>query len=177
MICPEFFFESLQWRHTPGCNASETAFDSLDRFQFIDPFHESLVRYSVLYDELGLPVDREHNRVTAGAHLLQELAGVALEVAQRTNVFHNIEHGSVLCIKYALNLMLTPLSCRRSNEGSLHRSPPRFSPLRLVLLVFPMRLCVSPETAPQPIDFVGSAFASFSSFERRRQRARELGGE
>src|SRR5690242_11281775 len=77
----ELFFKSFQGGCASGFHIGQAAFDSSQRLQFVELVEELLVGGGVLGHKLGLSVNGQHNRTAAPAHPLEEVGGVALEVA------------------------------------------------------------------------------------------------
>lgn len=65
--------------------------NSGDRFGTLQSSQYLLITLGVLYHDLGLAIDRQHDRTSVLLHPLKELFGVSLELAQRVNVAQ-IEH-------------------------------------------------------------------------------------
>src|ERR1019366_2469574 len=106
MLRSKLFFEFPQGRDSPSFHIRQPAPYPFDRLQFIHPVQQFLIGSRILDHQFRLPVDSQDQRMAAASHLLQELARVPLEFAQRMNVITDIEHNSFRT-KSALNLMLS----------------------------------------------------------------------
>jgi hypothetical protein len=56
----------------------------------LDAFEKLLVGLRVLDDDLGLPVNRQDQWITGLLEAIEELRGVALEIAEGSNVVGNV---------------------------------------------------------------------------------------
>src|SRR2546426_10441141 len=64
------------------------------RIAGLHSFEELVVRFCVLDDDFGLPVNRRDQGMTGLLEALEELRGVALEIAEGSNVVRNVQHES-----------------------------------------------------------------------------------
>jgi hypothetical protein len=97
MLLAELFFKLRHRGYPSACDVGEAALDARDAFQFIQVVENLLVGSGILNYNFGLSVDGQNDGMTCIAHLLEEVAGVSLEITERMDVFADVEHHASPC--------------------------------------------------------------------------------
>jgi len=91
-----------RWLRSASLHASEPSLNPLDG---LHAFEENLVGFSILDDDLGLPVNRQDQGIPCLLEAVEKFRRVSLEVAEGSDVVRNVQHGGLT--KFASNLIIS----------------------------------------------------------------------
>src|SRR6202035_1002811 len=80
-----------RWLRSPSLHISQASLNSLNGRYALQKL---LVGFCILHDDLGFSVDRQDQRVAGSLEAVEEFRGIALKIADGSNVVGNVQHGA-----------------------------------------------------------------------------------
>jgi hypothetical protein len=93
MSLAELPFELRERRCAASLHIGQAALGAFKGFELVDLIQKFLVCGGVLHNQFRLAIDGEHDWVAGPAHPGDEVAGVALEVAERMDILTDVDGG------------------------------------------------------------------------------------
>src|SRR5947209_1331125 len=91
MLAPNSGEHLPSWLRASSLHISQPLLKVLDR---LDAIQKLLIGFGVLNNDFGPSVDRQDQRVAGFLETVEEFRRISFEVAERSNVVGNVQHGS-----------------------------------------------------------------------------------